>query len=77
LPSSAACRAPGSLQEIAPWKEFKAASEREYLEAVLRRTGWNFAAAARLLELQRTYLHQKAAALGIERPRSGDHDGGR
>jgi transcriptional regulator of acetoin/glycerol metabolism len=34
----------------------------------LRRTSWNFAAAARLLGIQRTYLHQKAAALGIERP---------
>ncbi len=67
---------PQELQEIAPWKEFKAASEREYLEAVLRRTGWNFAAAARLLDLQRTYLHQKAATLGIERPRGGDDDAG-
>jgi len=55
-------------QRIVPWREFKAESEREYLEAVLRRTGWSFAAAARLLDIQRTYLHQKAAALGIERP---------
>ncbi|HLX09193.1 MAG TPA: sigma-54 dependent transcriptional regulator [Thermoanaerobaculia bacterium] len=52
-----------------PLREFKAACEREYLEDVLRRTGWNFAAAARLLGIQRTYLHQKTAALGIERPR--------
>jgi DNA-binding NtrC family response regulator len=63
-------------QTFASWKEFKAASEREYLEAVLRRTGWNFTAAARALGLQRTYLHQKAAALGIERPgRGGDEPG--
>ena len=59
-------------QAVMAWKEFKAASEREYLESVLRRTGWNFAATARLLELQRTYLHQKAAALGIERPERGE-----
>jgi two-component system nitrogen regulation response regulator NtrX len=59
-------------QGVLPWKEFKAASEREYLEAVLRRTGWNFAATARLLDLQRTYLHQKAATLGIERPERGE-----
>ena len=59
-------------QGVLPWKEFKTASEREYLEAVLRRTGWNFAATARLLDLQRTYLHQKAAALGIERPERGE-----
>jgi DNA-binding NtrC family response regulator len=55
-------------QAVVPWKDFKAASEREYLEAVLRRMGWNFAAAARALDLQRTYLHQKAASLGIVRP---------
>ncbi len=54
---------------LLPWKEFKAASERDYLEAVLQRTGWNLAAAARLLGLQRTYLHQKLGALGLERPR--------
>ncbi|HEX4952424.1 MAG TPA: sigma-54 dependent transcriptional regulator [Thermoanaerobaculia bacterium] len=56
---------------LLPWKEFKAASERDYLEAVLQRTGWNLAAAARLLGLQRTYLHQKLGALGLERPRPG------
>jgi two-component system nitrogen regulation response regulator NtrX len=53
---------------VLPLKEFKAACEREYLEAVLRRTGWNFSAAARLLGIQRTYLHQKAATLGLGRP---------
>jgi two-component system nitrogen regulation response regulator NtrX len=59
-------------QGILPWRDFKAESEREYLESVLRRTGWNFAAAARLLDIQRTYLHQKATALGIERPERGE-----
>jgi DNA-binding NtrC family response regulator len=49
-------------------RDFRAQCEREYLEAVLRRTGWNFAAAARLLGIQRTYLYQKVAALGLERP---------
>ena len=29
---------------------------------------WNVSAAARLLEIQRTYLHQKIANLGIRRP---------
>ncbi len=53
---------------VLPLREFKAACEREYLESVLRRANWNFAAAARLLCIQRTYLHQKAASLGIERP---------
>ncbi len=57
------------------WRDWKAATEREYLEAVLRRADWSFTAAAKLLDLQRTYLHEKAAALGIERPkreRSGE-----
>jgi DNA-binding NtrC family response regulator len=43
--------------------------EREYIEAVLQRTGWNYAAAARLLQVRRSHLHVKAKALGIERPR--------
>jgi DNA-binding NtrC family response regulator len=51
-----------------PLRDFRAQCEREYLEAILRRTGWNFAAAARLLGIQRTYLHQKVTALGLERP---------
>ena len=53
---------------VLPVRRFKAECEREYLEAALRRSGWNYAAAARALGLQRTYLHQKALALGISRP---------
>ncbi|HXU29517.1 MAG TPA: sigma-54 dependent transcriptional regulator [Thermoanaerobaculia bacterium] len=52
-----------------PWREWKAATEREYLETVLQRAEWSFTAAAKLLDLQRTYLHEKAAALGLERPK--------
>ncbi|HEV7670842.1 MAG TPA: sigma-54 dependent transcriptional regulator [Thermoanaerobaculia bacterium] len=52
-----------------PWREWKAATEREYLETVLRRAEWSFTAAAKLLDLQRTYLHEKAASLGLERPK--------
>jgi two-component system nitrogen regulation response regulator NtrX len=52
-------------------KRFKALSEKEYIEQVLQRTRWNVAAAARLLDIQRTYLHQKLAALGSRRPGSG------
>ena len=54
-----------------PLRDFRVQCEREYVEAVLRRTDWNFAAAARLLGIQRTYLHQKVAALGLERPARG------
>ena len=62
---------PVEARPVLPLREFRAECEREYIESVLRRTDWNFAAAARLLEIQRTYLHQKVAALGIERPARG------
>lgn len=52
-------------------RELKARTEREYVEAVLQRTRWNVTAAARLLDVQRTYLHQKVRALGTRRPGSG------
>jgi two-component system nitrogen regulation response regulator NtrX len=53
---------------IVPFRDFKAQSEKEYIEAVLRRTQWNVSQAAQLLDLQRTYLHEKMTALGITRP---------
>ncbi len=53
---------------IVPLKTFKAECEKRYLESVLQRTGWNVAAAARLLEIQRTHLHRKLAAHGTVRP---------
>ena len=52
---------------VLPLREFKEQCEREYIEAVLRRTNWNFTAAAKLLDIQRTYLHQKVAALKIDK----------
>ena len=55
---------------VLPLREFKARSEKQYLESVLDRTGWNVSAAARLLGIQRTYLHQKLATLGCRRPRT-------
>ena len=57
---------------VLPLKQFKTLCEKEYLEQVLARTGWNVAAAARLLEIQRTHLHQKLAALGSRRPGGGN-----
>jgi len=53
---------------IVPLRDFKAQCEREYIESVLHRTRWNFTAAARVLDVQRTYLHQKVKSLGIRRP---------
>ncbi|MEM7051856.1 MAG: sigma-54 dependent transcriptional regulator [Acidobacteriota bacterium] len=60
--------AAGSL----PLRELRARCEREYIEAMLRRSNWNISAAARALDLQRTYLHQKMATLGIRRPNNQD-----
>jgi DNA-binding NtrC family response regulator len=54
---------------VLPLREFKEQCEKEYIESVLRRTQWNYVEAAKLLDIQRTYLHQKIAALGIPRPR--------
>jgi two-component system nitrogen regulation response regulator NtrX len=53
---------------LMPLRQFREHCEKEYIEAVLRRSGWNFSAAARQLDIQRTYLHQKAASLGLRRP---------
>ena len=49
-------------------KAFKTQCEKEYIESILQRTSWNVTAAARILDIQRTYLHQKTAALGLRRP---------
>jgi DNA-binding NtrC family response regulator len=59
---------PEGGMRIRPLRAFKSQVEKEYIESVLRRTNWNISAAARLLEIQRSYLHQKIADLGIERP---------
>ena len=53
---------------ILPLRDFKSQTEREYIESILRRTNWNVTRAAQLLDVQRTHLHQKIAALGIVRP---------
>jgi two-component system, NtrC family, nitrogen regulation response regulator NtrX len=53
---------------VMPLREFKTQCEKEYIESVLRRTNWNVSRAAQMLDLQRTYLHEKIVALGIVRP---------
>jgi two-component system nitrogen regulation response regulator NtrX len=53
---------------VMPLRDFKSQCEKEYIEAVLRRTNWNVSKAAQLLDIQRTYLHEKMTALGIARP---------
>ena len=56
---------------VVSFRRFKAECEREYLEAVLQRTRWNFSAAARALGLHRTHLHAKAVEMGLARPGQG------
>ena len=59
---------PEGGMRIRPLRVFRSQVEKEYIESVLRRTNWNISAAARLLEIQRSYLHQKIRDLQIERP---------
>jgi len=49
-------------------KTFKHQCEKEFLESALRRHNWDYVAAARSLDIQRTYLHRKIAKLGILKP---------
>ena len=63
----------GERGPLLPLKEFKRRAEREYLARVLRSTGGNVAAAARLLDVSRTHLHERLAALDVPRP---EHDDG-
>jgi DNA-binding NtrC family response regulator len=54
---------PGSM----PLREFGELAERHYVEATLRAFGWNVTRAAKALGIERTNLHKKLKALGIER----------
>jgi len=67
--------------DILPLKEYKLQAERAHVARALRRTGGNVAAAARLLGVQRTHLHQRLVALGLRPPggrdaRAGEHGTG-
>jgi DNA-binding NtrC family response regulator len=61
----------GEWGPVLSLKEFKHRVEREYLARVLRSTGGNVAAAARLLDVSRTHLHERLVALDVPRP---EHD---
>ncbi len=60
--------------DILPLREFKLQAERAHLARALERTGGNVAAAARLLGVQRTHLHQRLVTLGLRLP--GGRDAG-
>jgi two-component system nitrogen regulation response regulator NtrX len=50
-----------------PLRTRRAEAEKEYLLAALNQHGWNVAAAARALGLERTHLHKRIKALGLGR----------
>jgi DNA-binding NtrC family response regulator len=64
----------GEWGPVLSLKEFKHRVEREYLARVLRSTGGNVAAAARLLDVSRTHLHERLAALDVPRPEDDRDD---
>ncbi len=55
--------------EIKPssWEQFHDMTGREYLRFILRKTQGNVSEAARILELERAYLHRLMKKLGISR----------
>jgi DNA-binding NtrC family response regulator len=52
---------------VAPWQEFHEAAGRSYLKYVLRKAGGNVSEAARMLCLERAYLHRLMKKLGVQR----------
>ena len=54
-----------SLLQIGKWKEFKAQSEKMFLEQKLKERGYNVARTAREIGLPRSNLYQKIESLGI------------
>ncbi len=50
---------------ILPLRDLRSLVEREYIERVLHHTAGNITEAARLLGLQRSYLYEKMAKLGL------------
>lgn len=55
------------FQELLPWKEFKQASEKDYLERVLKDTYGNVAEASRILDLSERQIFNKIKEYNIKR----------
>lgn len=56
-------------------REHRDRSERDYIEDALRAAQWNISKAAELLQVERTNLHKKMRAYGIQRPAHGKTPG--
>ena len=63
-----------SLLQISNWKEFKARSEKMFLEQKLKEFGYNVAKTAREIALPRSNLYQKIESLGIMSGHQQDAD---
>ncbi|MBU4307267.1 MAG: sigma-54 dependent transcriptional regulator [Candidatus Aminicenantes bacterium] len=63
-----------SLLQIGNWKEFKARSEKMFLEQKLKEFGYNVAKTAREIALPRSNLYQKIESLGIMSGHQQDAD---
>ena len=63
---------PVELEATRTLREARGEFERLYIERVLLRTGWNIAAAARILDVNRSHLHAKVSELGMTRPGSNE-----
>jgi len=50
-----------------PLKHAKENFEKHYIMNVLQNNDWNISRSARILEIERTYLHRKIKAYGIEK----------
>ncbi len=66
--------AESDLLQLGSWKEFKARSEKTFLEKKLAEFSWNVARTAREIGLPRSNLYQKMESLGIMNGRQQDAD---
>jgi two-component system, NtrC family, nitrogen regulation response regulator NtrX len=55
---------PGEMLSL---RDFRDRAEREYIRTTLHACEWNISRAATLLGVERTNLHKKMRALGIQR----------
>jgi two-component system nitrogen regulation response regulator NtrX len=62
-------RLPRDAAAASTLEEARAQAERELIRGALDRAAWNVAAAARALGIERTHLHKRMRALGLEKNR--------
>ncbi|HLB24768.1 MAG TPA: sigma-54 dependent transcriptional regulator, partial [Nitrospirota bacterium] len=66
LSQAAPAAAPDRYNSFGSFKEARAAFERDYITEKLRENDWNISKTAEILKIERSNLHRKIAALGIE-----------